>query len=488
MDYFVRRKVNPNLAFSQIEIGCNISYSCVTCFQLTYLLWNNPRFMWNDSQEGNFQRIFEAILSDHRTDLTLRFSESNLVLHRGVLEQGTREIKQLHGHSLEGMTIAHYAAILNDYTMLSRFLDLEPRLIHMMCCMTKGKASLSENHRIGYGGRKIVSGTIGHEWGVITHSRGRTVEINLSLETDKQLSSILPSYVQAVRVTNVTLLHLAAKIGGEGVLACLGSRHPNPSVVDSDNKTPQAYLQLSLMEGLVENSRALRAMFQSLGLVTRYSPALPEVNKLIHNEGYDLLYDTSRKIAVFAHQRLGKDSFGAATRTNHRWVENLIIPELNRATDNDFKYSGWNRGHLVPAEDATGSDKRMGDTFKFENAVPQNENLNKGAWSRLESHVRGLVHQNDLVQVFTGPLFLPKATPQGDVIEHGLIGGGGVHVPTHLFKVIYKHNRETTLEIYILPNQTIPPGKRFSAYQYNGDMIDFIQRCSGILFNEWIRR
>ena len=49
------------------------------------------------------------------------------------------------------------------------------------------------------------------------------------------------------------------------------------------------------------------------------------------------------------------------------------------------------------------------------------------------------------------------------MVKHGVMGNGDVHVPTHLFKVIYKHNRSTTLEIYILPNQTLPPNTQFSS-------------------------
>lgn len=156
--------------------------------------------------------------------------------------------------------------------------------------------------------------------------------------------------------------------------------------------------------------------------------------------------------------------------------ENIIIPVLNRSTDNDFKYSGFERGHLVAAEDATESDKKMGDTFQLENAVPQNGNLNKGAWKCLESHVRDLARQNDMIEVFTGPLFLAE---DQDVnrITYGLMGNGEVYVPTHLFKVIFIHNRTTTKEVYILPNQTLPPKTPYSNFKCNdnNEGINFIQ-------------
>ena len=67
----------------------------------------------------------------------------------GEVTPNAQVIDQLEGHSIERMTIAHYAVIVNDYTMLTAFLNKEPRLLDMTCCMTKGKANLNEDrHQI----------------------------------------------------------------------------------------------------------------------------------------------------------------------------------------------------------------------------------------------------------------------------------------------------------------------------------------------------
>lgn len=493
-EYFVIYKVNPNLLFATIQIGNNI-YSNLTCLHVVYLLWKEPSAIWNDFQEERFQGVIDALLADRRTDLTAQFSERSLETHHFVNSKNFKFYQQFHdknhngvhffypirgiimgqslgnepdeilvdemeGHSLEIMTIAHCAIVLQDYVMLTRFLDQEPRLLNMTCCMTKGK-----------------------KW--------RNQSFLNELEKNDQLSGTfksvpflgIGSYCKLVRITKVSLLHLAARVGRDGVLACLTSRHANPAVVDSENRTPQHYLKLSADEGSIAKDRTFSMMFNALNLVTRYTASLPEVNKFIHHNGYDIVYNTSRKVAFFSYQRLRKNTFGEAQREGKRWRENPTIPLLNRAKDNDYTNSGLHRGHLSPANDATGSDERMIATFNLENAVPQNPSLNSGAWSRLESHVHKLTQENDLVEVFTGPLFVPN----NHQMIHGTIGMGEVHVPTHLFKIIYLHNRSTTKEVYILPNQKLLPNTKFTQFKSPDpdSAIAYIQKYSGILFNEW---
>jgi endonuclease G len=369
--------------------------------------------------------------------------------------------------------------------LLTECLDLEPRLMKMQCCLTKGKALLHRIHRE-------------ESW---IQSTSGSLETDSLLETDDRLSGPLrileKDYLgeqvslesRIYRITNVTLLHLAARGGHEGILACLQSKHPNRAAEDSDNRIPQHYLQLSIEEGVLERIDSSERMFEALKPVTKLVRTLPQVNLIIHRKGYDLHYDTIGKVAKFVRQRLRKESFGAAKRTGHRWIDNLDIPELNRVIDRDYEGSGYDRGHLVPAEDATRSDRRMGDTFHPENAVPQNPNLNRGVWSQLEKHVHKLALSHDLVEVFTGPLFVPRRRLRGRVIAYPLMGLGDVHVPTHLFKIIFVHDRTTSAEVYIVPNVTQPPGTKFSAFKCIDprEGIDFIQRYSGILFREWMQ-
>lgn len=63
--------------------------------------------------------------------------------------------------------------------------------------------------------------------------------------------------------------------------------------------------------------------------------------------------------------------------------------------------SGYDRGHLVPAEDFAYDKNLMTATFKYHNCLPQTPNLNRGKWKIVENRVREL-SQTDSLLVVTG--------------------------------------------------------------------------------------
>ncbi|MBA3238574.1 MAG: DNA/RNA non-specific endonuclease [Parachlamydiaceae bacterium] len=511
LEYFVTIQANPNLSFQKIKIGKN-SFSNPTVFHVAYLYWKDHETEWNELQEERFQKLIENMLKDPRTNLSAQFSEHKLGIHHFVnrnIQSPKIQIRpsapvfyrtsnspttpslppiihnslkflnkpdhwiinQLEGHSLEKMTIAHYAIILKDYDMLFRFLTKEPRLLEMKCCMTKGKGSLGREKFILIKNNQRVS-----------YDR---------LAQDEGLSGDLipfngyPAYpyvTHIARSTDVTLLHLAARVGSRAVFTTLRDRGANQAARDSYQKTPQDYLALSISEGIIVKNRS--KMLKSLNPTTKYIPGLPEVSQLFHYKGYDLCYDPSRKIAHYAHERLCRGHpFGQVERKDY-WKVNEDIPLLNRSTDKDFvnlRFLHLDKGHMACAENSSNSIQAIDDTFQFPNAAPQNDSLNRGVWRSIESRVRELVKTNDVVQVFTGPLFVA----QNNQMIHGTLGQGNVHVPTHFFKIIYIHNRSSTKEVYICPNQKTT-GIPFTNFQYVADMaIDYIQANSALLLNKW---
>ena len=53
------------------------------------------------------------------------------------------------------------------------------------------------------------------------------------------------------------------------------------------------------------------------------------------------------------------------------------------ATLNDYKKSGYDRGHMAPAADFRWSFDAMNDTFYLSNMCPQTHAFNAGIWSDL---------------------------------------------------------------------------------------------------------
>jgi len=174
----------------------------------------------------------------------------------------------------------------------------------------------------------------------------------------------------------------------------------------------------------------------------------------IQREGYTVVYDTRFKLPLYTYERLTQDGLtGTADRSQMEFTEDPTISKPHRSTLKDFYGSNFDRGHLCPAADQKSSHSALKETFYLTNICPQDPKLNRGWWFRLEKRVRNLTQTHDLIEVITGPLFLPKETPEGRVISIKVIGQNDVAVPTHFFKAIFMHSPEgRSVECYVVPN------------------------------------
>ena len=111
--------------------------------------------------------------------------------------------------------------------------------------------------------------------------------------------------------------------------------------------------------------------------------------------------------------------------------EDLRIPEKFRSTLDDYRGSGFDRGHLINSADRKGSGIVNSETFLLSNMSPQRPDFNRDIWLELEKAVRVLAEKDEFAEVYTicGPLFTI-----GDPIE--VIGDNHVVVPHAFFKSV----------------------------------------------------
>lgn len=108
---------------------------------------------------------------------------------------------------------------------------------------------------------------------------------------------------------------------------------------------------------------------------------------------------------------------------------------------------------MCPAGDCTETFESMEETFLLSNIIPQNPELNRGLWKKLENQIRDLVNERGEVIVYTGPVYLPENSSGGKrYMKYQVIGKNDVAVPTHLYKLIQAGEGRVA---YIIPNQEI---------------------------------
>ncbi len=137
-------------------------------------------------------------------------------------------------------------------------------------------------------------------------------------------------------------------------------------------------------------------------------------------------------------------SDGNATRTDDFRTDTSVV--TGSAELVDYKGSGYDRGHLVPAGDMNLSRQIMSESFYMSNMSPQSPGFNRGIWIKLESEVRKWALQNDSIYVITGPVL--------SSVEHS-IGENEVGVPQYFYKVIVDISHPTYKAIaFVMKNES----------------------------------
>ncbi len=152
------------------------------------------------------------------------------------------------------------------------------------------------------------------------------------------------------------------------------------------------------------------------------------VEQLVAHEGYRLSYNPEWRVANWVAYFLTPDRVaGNVPRASH-FVPDPQVGHFS-ATNDDYRNSGYDRGHMAPAGDMKWSAVAMKESFYFSNVCPQNPNLNRGDWQELEQQVRRWATRCDTLFVVCGPL----------VSELGnTIGEHEVAVPTAFYKVLLR--------------------------------------------------
>lgn len=99
-----------------------------------------------------------------------------------------------------------------------------------------------------------------------------------------------------------------------------------------------------------------------------------------------------------------------------------------QATYDDYKNTGWDKGHIAPAGDMKWDSQAMYESCYFTNVCPQNHNLNGGVWRSLEEKCRSYACRYESVYIAAGPIV-------GEA-KNGTIGANEVVVPDAFYKVL----------------------------------------------------
>lgn len=189
----------------------------------------------------------------------------------------------------------------------------------------------------------------------------------------------------------------------------------------------------------------------------------PFDEQVIQRKWYMLSYNNQYEVAnwvayILDHKKLQN----CVQRADNFRVDPMIT--AGSASPEDYRGSGFDRGHLVPAGDMKFEAEAMSDTFFMSNMTPQAPKYNQGMWAKLENLVRAWAYKYKKIYIVTGPIL------RGNMPAIGRINK--VAVPPAFFKVIVRQEANGAWKGIGILMDTALPYTTLDAYTVSIDTIE----------------
>jgi endonuclease G len=234
------------------------------------------------------------------------------------------------------------------------------------------------------------------------------------------------------------------------------SGHRNNSFASSENVVHESYDDNSEEEIHIDKD-----------IQVDFTYTEPYTN-VLHRNAYVTSYNSETKCPNWVAWHLTAARTDGEIARDKRFYEDLDVPSP-RATNEDYRGSGWSRGHMCPAGDNKWDEKVMQESNLLTNICPQNQELNSGVWNVIERDCRKWAKKYGDVYIVCGPILLNK--------DHETIGLNKVVVPEAFFKVVLRMNPKPAAIGFVIRNNE---GKKKRDQFVN--TVDDVERITGYDF------
>ena len=176
-------------------------------------------------------------------------------------------------------------------------------------------------------------------------------------------------------------------------------------------------------------AQSVRKSRKNSEIILVETPKVPQGTdeQILLHKGFAVSYNKSMRLPNWvAYELTEAEVDGQVPRARHFDIDPTVRGV--QATNDDYRNSGWDKGHLVPAGDMKWDSLAMRESFYFSNVCPQNHNLNGGDWRSLEELCRDYARRYGSVWIAAGPIVMDNV--------YGRIGYNNVVVPDAFFKVL----------------------------------------------------
>ncbi len=209
------------------------------------------------------------------------------------------------------------------------------------------------------------------------------------------------------------------------------------------------------------------------------APLTGIAEQILKREGYTVSYNKETRLPNWVAWRLTAERLeGGAQRKDFDFMEDPDVDEP-RATHEDYRSSGFDRGHMCPAGDNKWSLEAMEQSFLFTNVCPQARQLNRGDWNEMEMACRKWAKRYGEIYIVCGPILYRK--------KHQTIGKDKIVVPEAFFKVVLRMGEEPKAIGFIYKNadgnrpkgdyaNTVDQVERITGYDFFPSLPDDVEK------------
>lgn len=170
------------------------------------------------------------------------------------------------------------------------------------------------------------------------------------------------------------------------------------------------------------------------------TPSTQQIGRDLCFDSFAIYYSPSDKKPIYTVEKLSREQLLAPhPRRSNQFYEEARLPLAERSLLSDYRGSGYDRGHNVPAGDMS-NERSMAQSFSLANMMPQARQNNQGIWAKnVEEPTRQYVKRaSGEIYVFTG-----------SVGNRGSIGTNKVTIPSHLYKLVYDPHKNLAWAYWI---------------------------------------
>ncbi|MDA3820674.1 MAG: DNA/RNA non-specific endonuclease [Candidatus Delongbacteria bacterium] len=202
-------------------------------------------------------------------------------------------------------------------------------------------------------------------------------------------------------------------------------------------------------------------------------PRLKGEGELVIHTYYAVTYNPEHNVASWAAYSLTKEETRPFVKRKYTYMPDTLV-STGTAEYDDYRGSGYDRGHLLPARDMLFNETASYEVNFMSNITPQAPAFNRGIWRSLEQNVRYWAQKYDSVMVVSG-----------SILEKGLLRIGRenkITVPNKYFKTILIHNDTISESIgFVIPNYQNKNNFRDDLFDY-AVSVDKLEKMTGLDF------